>query len=430
MSKLASRSTLLKSALCLLLAACGAAHAQTQGKADEPPRLKRDFGSSLKRLKWDAEKKTAVEVAPKDAKPGEGGDAEEEVVRVETSLVVSDVLVLDQRGRVVRGLKGEDFLITEDNRPQEVGMFSLGDNANVPRSIVLIIDYSGSMRPFIETSVEAAKTLVDKLNPRDRMALVTDDVKLLVDFTRDKSLLKKKLDGLNRKATDGEFGRSLQYSALMATLREMFDEEDMRPIIIFQTDGDQLLSLRDAPVPPRVRRASPPPPPPDLMKQRPLRRPGPPPEFSLADVFKAAERSRATVYTVVPGVRLIGLKPGEDALKRQLLGALLDEFYGPTLSPEGRDDLLSFMLKEMPPQQTALYEVSKLAGGWTSFLEEPSQAAGIYANIFSDIGSRYVLGFYPANKERDGKRRRVRVEVRDHPEYMVLGRKSYYAPGP
>ena len=44
-------------------------------------------------------------------------------------------------------------------------------------------------------------------------------------------------------------------------------------------------------------------------------------------------------------------------------------------------------------------------------------------------GGRYVVGFYPANKERDGKRRRVQVEVRGHPEYTVWGRKSYYAPG-
>jgi VWFA-related protein len=341
------------------------------------------------------------------------------------------VLVLDPKGHVIRGLAREDFLITEDGRAQEVGVFALGDSANVPRSIVLIIDYSGSMRPFIENSVEAAKLLVNQLNPRDRIALVTDDVELLVDFTRDKALLRRRLDGLKRKATDGELGRSLQYSALMVTLREMFDEEDTRPIIIFQTDGDQLLSLRDAPAPPRVRRAFPPPPPPDLMKQRPLPRPGPRAEFSIADVFKEAERSRATVYTVVPGVQLIGLKPGEEAVKRQLLSDLLDDFYGrASFSPEGRDELLSFMLKEMPPQQTALYGLSKLSGGWTSFLEEPSRAAGIYANIFSDMGSRYVLGFYPTNKERDGKRRRVQVEVRGHPEYTVLGRKSYYAPGP
>jgi hypothetical protein len=94
------------------------------------------------------------------------------------------------------------------------------------------------------------------------------------------------------------------------------------------------------------------------------------------------------------------------------------------------EDLLGSLIRDTPQRQTALYGLSKLTGGWTSFLDEPSRAAGIYANIFSDIGSRYVVGFYPTNKERDGKRRRVQVEVRGHPEYTILGRKSYYAPGP
>jgi len=39
-------------------------------------------------------------------------------------------------------------------------------------------------------------------------------------------------------------GRSEQYSALMATLNEMFEQEDLRPIIIFQTDGDELGRLK------------------------------------------------------------------------------------------------------------------------------------------------------------------------------------------
>jgi hypothetical protein len=41
--------------------------------------------------------------------------------------------------------------------------------------------------------VEAAKILVDQLGPRDIMAVVTDDVKLLVDFTRDLALERQKL---------------------------------------------------------------------------------------------------------------------------------------------------------------------------------------------------------------------------------------------
>ncbi len=168
----------------------------TQSPNREKPRLK-DFGNSLKRLKWDQAKGAAVEIKPKEDKAK--GQDEGDVVRVETSLVVCDVLVLDQRGKPVQGLSGQDFVLSEDGKPQQVGMFSPGDNALIPRSIVLLIDYSSSQFPFINTSIEAAKTRVDKLGPLDRMAIVTDDIELLLDFTTDKDKLKKKLESLRKR---------------------------------------------------------------------------------------------------------------------------------------------------------------------------------------------------------------------------------------
>jgi hypothetical protein len=71
-----------------------------------------------------------------------------------------------------------------------------------------------------------------------------------------------------------------------------------------------------------------------------------------------------------------------------------------------------------------------LTGGWAVFLEEPAQAASIYERIFSDVNRRYVVGLYPTDKERDGGRRTVSIEVRGHPEYTVCGRKACYALGP
>jgi hypothetical protein len=44
------------------------------------------------------------------------------------------------------------------------------------------------------------------------------------------------------------------------------------------------------------------------------------------------------------------------------------------------------------------------------------------------IENRYVVGYYPKNEARDGTRRSVKIEVKGHPEYVVLGRKTYFAP--
>jgi len=428
--------------------------ASAQEPTREKPELK-DFGSSVRKLKWDPERKAAVETRQERIANTSAG---EDVVRVETSLVVCDVSVLDQQGRAVEGLTPADFVLMEDNQPQQVGPFSLGDNSKIPRSIVLLIDYSGSQLPFINTSIAAAKTLVDKLGPRDRMALVTDDVELLLDFTTDKKKLKEKLEYLRKKSTAKpsifgsfrmtRFGRSAQYSALMATLKEAFDNEDQRPIVIFQTDGDELMFLRDSTITPYI----PPNLPPDQMKvaeenakrmeqyQRDHVR-----EFSLADVYKQAERSRATIYTVIPGFRLIGL-PFADQVKQmkaeseQRLSAWSGTFgHSRTKQMKEQEeerwnttspDLLRHEVETEVIVQTALADVAPLTGGWTSFLEQPSQADEIYSRIFADINRRYVIGYYPTNKQHDGKRRKVIVEVRGHPDYVVLGRKSYLAAGP
>jgi len=434
--------------VCLLLP--GLALAQSVEKSGEKPRLK-DFGSSLKKLKWDPQRNATTET--RTTSPDD-----DEVIKIETALVVSELLVLDKQNRPVQGLKQSDFVITEEGVPQQVGHFLLGDNRSLPRSLVLITDYSGSQFPYIKNSVEAADVLVDKLGPLDQMAIVTDDVEVLCDFTNNKRELKKKLNTLLEKSrgTEGflgiggtrrQFGKSAQYSALLATLKEAFDEEHQRPIIIFQTDGDEAEYLRNSIIVPMV--------PPDLPPQmvavvqnqieqrRQLQRSSMT-EFSLEDVYRAVEKSRATIYTVVPGAKLIGLTP-----EQQLATVMAEDERAinemlPTLSKKAREafiarqdarkrvvpkQVLQMRAEDNAKLQEALAAVAPLSGGWTEFLEHPTQAQGIYTRILSDISQRYIVGYYPTNKERDGKRRRITFEVKGHPEYTILGRRSYFAPG-
>jgi VWFA-related protein len=421
----------------------------------EKPKLK-DFGSSLKKLKWDPQKNAAAESSSSNQNSNAAG---EDVVRIDTSLVVSDLSVVDKQGHIVQGLKASDFAIKEDGTPQQVGHFLLGDNTSVSRSIVLIIDYSGSQFPYIKNSVDAAKILVDKLGPLDRMAIVTDDIELLVDFTNDKRNLKKKLDSLLEKnrgkkgflgfgGNSRQFGRSAQYSALMATLKEAFDEEDQRPIIVFQTDGDEAFYLRNSIITPAV----PPNLPPELQARvqeevetrKKLQQDGLT-EFSLDDVYQAVEKSRATIYTVVPGFRLIGLTPDQQVERVKADDQRQIAEWLATVRPKVKEafkareeerqkrmtiEILRYRAEESLKVQTALAEVATLSGGWTEFLEAPSQAQEIYSRIFSDISKRYIVGYYPTNKDRDGKRRKISFEVKGHPDYVIVGRKSYYAPGP
>lgn len=343
---------------------------------------------------------------------------DDDVVRVHTDLVVTAVLVLDGDGKIVNGLNKEDFIVKEDDGLQEVASFSLGDSKDVPRSIVLIIDYSGSQLPYIQTSIEAAKMLVDKLNPKDRMAVVTDDVKLLVDFTSDKALLKERLESLKESALSGALGTSDQYDALMATMTELFSPEDARPIVIFQTDGDELEALKGGM--------------PQSYNAFSLPR-----KYGLEDILTATERSRVAVYSVISGVRFFGV-PETELLKRaeadllnrenatlQLRGLNKSSArIEPTKRP---DEVLQQQANVWLRRHTALAAVARFTGAWTEFLEQPSQADEIYNRILTDIDRRYVIGYYPTNRARDGKRRKVHIEVRNHPEYVVWGQKTYFA---
>ena len=372
-----------------------------QSAAEEKAKL-RNFGSSVESFGKKPRKNSAAE-------KGAAETDDDDVIRIKTDLVVSDVLVVNQKGNLITGLDESDFVITEDGVPQKVSTFSFGENST-PRSIVLIIDYSCSQFHYIKSSIEAAKKLVDKLAPKDRMAIVTDDVELLTGFTRDKAELKNELDKLGKKVPKTG-GKSLQYSALVATLNEMFDEEDVRPIVIFQTDGDELQFLKgEQTFPP-------------YFKVR---------NFSFADIRSLVSRSRATIYTVMPGYRMLGLSRKEQLA---ISARMEDEEYREAAESRGEKNskrrrppapgLIEYAAREIEKQQLRLFDISRLSGGYMDFLERPEDADHVYDNVFNVISNRYVIGYYPTNKERNGKKREVKIEVRGHPEYTVTGRKAY-----
>lgn len=383
----------------------------------------KDFGSSLQRKHEEnfnqKKKKTIAQ--------------DEDTIRIETNLVVVDFLVLDKKGNTIYGLKKEDFTVTEDNKPQEIHTFTLGDDKNIPRSIVLIIDYSGSQLPYIERSVEAAKLLVDKLRPNDLMAVVTDDVELIAQFSSDKALLKEKLESLKQNALARKVGKSMQFSALYAVLNEMFDEEDVRPIILFQTDGDQFHNLKGGFN--------------EVIGQPPYAA-NLTTNFSFNNLLSTIEKSRATIYTIVPGFRLLGLSPQERSAKlkeeremRMKMSPLPSTTLTPQRSPEQMEESRKYAARRLelmrtyypnglPDIQEIMFGMSKYSGGWIDFLEKPEDADGVYSRILSEINTRYVIGYIPTNEAKDGKRRVVKVSVKNHKDYTVWGRKTYIAPLP
>jgi VWFA-related protein len=361
--------------------------------SDRKPPKKEKFGYSLKRLKWDPNKQAAVESEQDNQKRSrEIGPGD--VIKVETNLVVLDLFVTGQTElRALTGLGKDDFVVTEDAVTQQISMFSVGADPSLPRSIVLIIDFSSSMSRFLEKSVEAAKILVNRLGPKDEMAIVNDEVELMVGFTGDKKRLKSVLDSLKNRPRGAHGSRQL--SALFVTLRELSNAGQGRPIIIIQSDGDEIMNLRD---------------------QQP-RAEGQPStwEFGLADIQAAVLGTRATIYTLIPGERLIGA-PLEEArlrVRRSMVGEQEDQYIN-TITPI------------RVRAQEAITGLADISGGWAAYLESPERSDELYERILADINQRYIIGYYPTNEARDGRLRKVQIEAPGHPEYVVHGRRSYY----
>lgn len=433
MNTIHTRLPLIALLIVALISANFTLAANPQTNTDKKKKREK-FGSSLKDLKWDNKNQTAVDKkkdksAKKNQKTAE--PSEEDAIKIDTLLVVFDVVVADHtKTRFITGLGKDDFTVVEDGQPQQIATFNRGDDATLPRSIILVIDYSGSQLPYLRSSIAAAKTLINRLAASDEMAIVTDDVELLIDFTNDKTRLASTLDSFEKRATDimreDKFGRAvairrgqnLQFSALFAALRELSVREDRRNIIIFQTDGGEAVTLRDQP------EAG------DYIWNMPHR------EYGLADIYKAAERSKATIYTVVPNERLTDLASdklygrGREMLRRieSARFATEEEYERYAKIFPLTDTKVKLFTDRFKRGQEAASHVADITGGWTAFLERPEQAAEIYDRILTDINLRYIIGYYPTNTARDGGQRRVRIEVRGHPEYSVYGRTSYYAP--
>ncbi|MGE3467948.1 MAG: VWA domain-containing protein [Pyrinomonadaceae bacterium] len=420
---------------------------QTAVPSDSPESEKiRNFGSSLEQYAKKKEKKSP------DKQPSKKVVDDDEVIRVETDLVLHDYLVTDPKGNVITGLRKGDFVVSEDGVTQNVEIFSSSTNRSVPRSIVLIIDGGLNQLPYLQMSVESAKALVDKLGPQDKLAIVTAFGKLERDFTADKAQLKATLDfvekqgrelrvwvGRRMKSEELEKLQTLEkfktkedvlkaytfgtFGSLIAVLNEMFDEPGRQQLIVFQGDGFQVSYLKldkehPNPLAHSTRTYSFGGGYTDIKKLS---------AFGFADVKEAIESSRTSIYSIITGVQFFGL-PEKQRIERaeRMVDVWTKEFnWKGSNIPARRKWFVDREEKRSTAAQSAMYRVAELSGGNTAVMEKPEDAERIYSDILAVINNRYVLGYYPSDSKKGEKRRNVKVEIRGHPEYVITGRSTY-----
>lgn len=98
--------------------------------------------------------------------PGAQRSVTEDVVRLETNLVIVPTVVMDRDGRYTTDLRREDFQIFEDGVEQEVASFAPVDK---PFTILFLLDTSSSMIPYRADLAQAANALLSQLRPDDQI---------------------------------------------------------------------------------------------------------------------------------------------------------------------------------------------------------------------------------------------------------------------
>jgi Ca-activated chloride channel homolog len=153
------------------------------------------------------------------------------VEKIDTELVALDVAVIDQANRPVYNLGKDDFTVYEDKIKQTLEGVS---REEVPLSLGIVIDTSGSMRTKLKTVSDAAAGLIKTMRKDDEafIAQFKIEPELVRDFTRDKLELE---DGLNDLFTGG--GTSL-LDAVIATADYAHEKgRQRRKALVVISDG-------------------------------------------------------------------------------------------------------------------------------------------------------------------------------------------------
>jgi Ca-activated chloride channel family protein len=151
-------------------------------------------------------------------------------IRQSADLVLVPVSVTDPLGRLVTGLREDNFEVFENKKPQEIRHFSSDD---APVSLGIIVDTSGSMKDKMERVREAVKQFCYSANPQDEFFTITfsDTPQLVHDFTDSPEDLEGKLLFVSAK------GRTALLDAIYMGIKKMREAKYSRKALLIVSDG-------------------------------------------------------------------------------------------------------------------------------------------------------------------------------------------------
>lgn len=159
-------------------------------------------------------------------------------IRTTSRLVLLDVSVRQPSGGFVSGLTKDNFHVFEDGKPQAISQFA---NADIPVTIGMVIDESGSMRSKQQEVVSAAMGFLSASNPQDEIFVLNFNEKVLHGLP-DTVLFSDDYQQLRAALFSGRpQGRTALYDAIVAGLKQLeMGRKDKKTLIVISDGGDNL----------------------------------------------------------------------------------------------------------------------------------------------------------------------------------------------
>lgn len=250
------------------------------------------------------------------------------LLRVEGGVDVVQVVatVTDDKGRFVPGLPLQDFRLHEDGVPQELSHL-IGQGT--PRELVVAVDMSNSLDPFMDRVRRSVRSFLASLRPDDHVTLLAfnDSVFTLARRESDPGARERAVERLR------SWGGTALYDALVRSMDLLGRTTGRRAVVLF-TDGDDRSSLA-----------------------------------TLADVERRAETNESPIYVVAQGRGT--REPGLRALLERLASVSGGRAFH-TDDPEELGKVFAEIVDELENQYLLGYQPARAArdGTWRTIRVE------------------------------------------------------------
>jgi hypothetical protein len=387
-----------------------------------------------------------------------------ETLKTDTDLVTVPLIANDSNGTYITDLRQEEFAIQEDGVQQQIAFFG---KVAAPFHVVLMLDTSSSTEDKLRDIQQAAFTFVQQLHDADKVKVISfdDSVRDLNDFTSDREILRAAI----YKTRSGQ-GTKV-YDAVELALNTIRKIRGRKAIVIF-TDGmdwhsdsatydGTLRGLDEEGVvvypiryetratTERLAREQSEGGGPQLPTINVIRNPTPggttPTTFPSDDPIPTTGTNRKTGPLGLPSADEIMRRRREEERRRrdpngdpsQMPSERRDPNFPGTTSPSSsrpsrdEDDSIKAMLDmAYLTADGYLRALAEKSGGRLLRADTLKSLPDAFAQIAAELGTQYMLGYYPLNKERDDRYRKIKVTttrkhvvIRARPGYLATNTK-------